>query len=71
MPLERTRNLVTWLVLGSVEVSVAKGARFGQVVRGTGKLLVKWIGGGGGKIGRIQGRLIEGLKIFGKIRQID
>lgn len=47
MPLERTRNLVTWLVLGSVEVSVAKGARFGQVVRGTGKLLVKWIGGVG------------------------
>lgn len=62
MLLEGKRNLVTWLVLRrGVEVSVATGARFGQIVGGTGKLLVKWIWGGEGKIGRIQGRAIEGL----------
>ena len=65
MPLERKRNFVTWSVLGSVEVSVAKGARFGQISGGTGKLLVKCqvdLGGGGrGEIGRKGHRRIENI----------
>lgn len=59
MPLERKRNLVTWSVLGRVEVSVANGARFGQIVGGTGKLLVKWMGGV--KIGRKGHRRIKNI----------
>lgn len=47
MLLEGKRNLVTWLVLGSVEVSVAKGPRFGQIVSGKGKLLPSSGFGGG------------------------